>query len=100
MSALDIIFKAYDIRGTVPDQLNTDLTRSVGVAFAAFEARNYAGVPAVDKDPTSYVRAAEEASQRQARALEVRFGAKFQFASAEKFRDVRHQFWCLPGLGA
>src|ERR1700736_4588425 len=36
MSALDSIFKAYDIRGTVPDQLNADLARSVGVAFAAF----------------------------------------------------------------
>jgi hypothetical protein len=32
----------------------------LAVAFAAFEARNYAGVPAVDKDPASYVREAEE----------------------------------------
>lgn len=32
----------------------------LGVAFAAFEARNYAGVPVVDKDPAEYVRAVEE----------------------------------------
>ena len=29
-------------------------------AFAAFEARHFAGVPAVDKDPAGYVREAEE----------------------------------------
>jgi hypothetical protein len=32
----------------------------LAVAFAAYEARNYAGVPAVDKDPATYVRGAEE----------------------------------------
>jgi hypothetical protein len=31
----------------------------LAVAFAAYEARNYAGVEPVDKDPVSYVRAAE-----------------------------------------
>ncbi|MEV6431653.1 hemerythrin domain-containing protein [Nocardia sp. NPDC051463] len=31
----------------------------LAVAFAAYEARNYAGVQPVDKDPVSYVRAAE-----------------------------------------
>ena len=36
MSGLDGIFKAYDIRGTVPDQLNAGVARSVGVAFARF----------------------------------------------------------------
>jgi hypothetical protein len=35
----------------------------LAVAFAAFEARNYAGVPAVDKDPASYVQEAEEDNQ-------------------------------------
>jgi phosphomannomutase len=33
---LDKIFKAYDIRGTVPDQLNADLARRVGAAFARY----------------------------------------------------------------
>jgi phosphomannomutase len=30
------IFKAYDIRGTYPDQLNEDLSRAIGSAFATF----------------------------------------------------------------
>ena len=32
----------------------------LAVAFAAFEARNFAGVPAVDRDPESYIRQAEQ----------------------------------------
>ncbi|HET9077526.1 MAG TPA: phosphomannomutase/phosphoglucomutase, partial [Acidimicrobiales bacterium] len=36
LTYLDRIFKAYDIRGTVPDQLNADLARAVGEAFARF----------------------------------------------------------------
>ena len=36
MSRLDSIFKAYDIRGVVPDQLDADLARAVGAAFARF----------------------------------------------------------------
>ena len=32
----------------------------LAVAFAAYEARNFAGVPAVDKDPEAYVREVEE----------------------------------------
>jgi phosphomannomutase len=34
MSVLDEIVKAYDVRGTVPDQLNPDVARALGVAFA------------------------------------------------------------------
>ena len=33
---LDTIFKAYDIRGTVPDQLDATVARAVGAAFARF----------------------------------------------------------------
>jgi phosphomannomutase len=36
MPDLDAIFKAYDIRGTTPDQLDAALARSVGGAFARF----------------------------------------------------------------
>ncbi|MBA3653114.1 MAG: phosphomannomutase/phosphoglucomutase [Actinobacteria bacterium] len=41
MAALDSavlgrIFKAYDIRGLVPDELSTDVSRAVGAAFARF----------------------------------------------------------------
>jgi phosphomannomutase len=35
---LDAVFKAYDIRGTVPDQLDEDVARGVGAAFARFVA--------------------------------------------------------------
>ncbi len=34
--SLDAIFKAYDIRGIVPDQLDADAARSIGWAFARF----------------------------------------------------------------
>ncbi|MBO0730243.1 MAG: phosphomannomutase/phosphoglucomutase [Acidimicrobiaceae bacterium] len=36
MADLDEVFKAYDIRGTVPDQLHPELARRVGAAFARF----------------------------------------------------------------
>ena len=36
MGSLDAVFKAYDIRGTVPDQLDTSVARAVGMAFARF----------------------------------------------------------------
>ncbi len=36
MSVLDEIVKAYDIRGTVPDQLDADIAHALGVAFARF----------------------------------------------------------------
>lgn len=36
------------------------LRHDLAVAFATFEARNFAGVPVVDKDPQAYVRDAEE----------------------------------------
>jgi len=36
MASLDKIFKAYDIRGVYPDELDADTARSVGRAFVAF----------------------------------------------------------------
>lgn len=36
MSVLDQIVKAYDIRGTVPDQLDADVAHALGVGFASF----------------------------------------------------------------
>jgi hypothetical protein len=36
------------------------LRHDLAVAFATFEARNFAGVPVVDKDPQTYVRDTEE----------------------------------------
>jgi phosphomannomutase len=34
-ATLDAVFKAYDVRGTVPDQLDEDLASAVGQAFVA-----------------------------------------------------------------
>jgi Hemerythrin HHE cation binding domain len=45
-----------DFRRRAGLQLRHDLA----VAFVAFEARNFAGVPVVDKDPDAYVREAEQ----------------------------------------
>src|SRR3954452_854621 len=36
MSRLDEIVKAYDVRGTVPDQLDGEITHALGVGFAKF----------------------------------------------------------------
>lgn len=36
MSPLDAIFKAYDVRGTVPDQLDERLAEAIGIGFAVF----------------------------------------------------------------
>ena len=36
MGSYDSIFKAYDVRGTVPDQFDVDMARSIGAAFAKF----------------------------------------------------------------
>ena len=36
MSALDSLFKAYDVRGTVPDQLDARRAQAIGWAFARF----------------------------------------------------------------
>jgi phosphomannomutase len=36
MSVLDQIVKAYDVRGTVPDQLNAEVAHALGVAFARY----------------------------------------------------------------
>ena len=37
-AVLDAIFKAYDVRGTVPDQLDEELVERIGAAFARFVA--------------------------------------------------------------
>lgn len=34
MAQIDSVFKAYDIRGTVPDQLDADLLEKIGASFA------------------------------------------------------------------
>ena len=39
---VDAIFKAYDVRGTVPDQLDEELARATGAAFV-----EVVGAPAI-----------------------------------------------------
>ncbi|MEA3018829.1 MAG: phosphomannomutase [Actinomycetota bacterium] len=39
MANLDAIFKAYDIRGLVPEELDADAAWKIGAAFAVFAAR-------------------------------------------------------------
>ena len=46
----DTIFKAYDIRGTVPDQLDADGARAIGGAFARFVAAHGATSVVVGRD--------------------------------------------------
>ena len=36
--AIDKIFKAYDVRGLAPEELNAELSRNIGAAFARFVA--------------------------------------------------------------
>ena len=46
----DAIFKAYDVRGTVGDQLDADGARAIGGAFARFAAASGAAVLLVGRD--------------------------------------------------
>lgn len=46
MTSLDQVFKAYDIRGTVPEQLDAPMCRAIGAAFAVFARESD---PSVDR---------------------------------------------------
>jgi phosphomannomutase len=51
---LDLVVKAYDVRGTVPDQIDEALARAVGVAFVAVtDARSQGVVVGHDMRPSS-----------------------------------------------
>jgi phosphomannomutase len=41
---LSAVFKAYDVRGTVPDQIDEDLARAVGTAFVAVTGSEHGSV--------------------------------------------------------
>jgi phosphomannomutase len=75
MADLDAIFKAYDIRGTTPDQLDADLAGRIGAAFAAF-ARSQPGgaarlLVARDMRPSGVELAHAFAEGAQRQGLEV-----------------------------
>jgi phosphomannomutase len=74
MGALDAVFKAYDIRGTVPDQLDAALCQAIGAAFARFAAqRDGAGRVLVARDmrPSGIELAAAFAEGVQGQGLDV-----------------------------
>src|SRR3712207_1530912 len=43
MSSLSAIFKAYDVRGTYPDQIDADTCGRIGAAFARFVVEENGG---------------------------------------------------------
>ncbi|MGH9084709.1 MAG: phosphomannomutase/phosphoglucomutase [Acidimicrobiales bacterium] len=47
MADLDAIFKAYDIRGTTPDQLDASAAEAIGAAFARFVSGQVGGAKRV-----------------------------------------------------
>ncbi len=70
MRVLDQIVKAYDVRGTYPDQLDGDVAHALGVAFARF-----AGAPTLlvarDMRPSGELLVAEFARGAQEHGVDV-----------------------------
>jgi phosphomannomutase len=75
MADLDAIFKAYDIRGTTPDQLDAEVARAVGEAFAVFVAGQAGGARRVlvgrDMRPSGVELAAAFASGVRDQGIDV-----------------------------
>jgi phosphomannomutase len=75
MPDLDAIFKAYDIRGTTPDQLDADVARALGGAFAVFVTGQTGGARRVlvarDMRPSGVELAAAFADGVRAQGLDV-----------------------------
>lgn len=75
MPDLDAIFKAYDIRGTTPDQLDAEVARSIGAAFAVFAKGQAGGCSKVliarDMRPTGVELSAAFAAGVQAQGVDV-----------------------------
>ena len=75
MPGLDLIFKAYDVRGTVPDQLDAALAERIGEAFAHFVSDAAGGVRRVlvarDMRPSGIELAAAFAEGVQRQGLDV-----------------------------
>ena len=75
MADLDAIFKAYDIRGTTPDQLDAGVARALGEAFAVFVTGQVGGARKVlvgrDMRPSGVELAAAFADGVRAQGLDV-----------------------------
>ncbi|HXH58213.1 phosphomannomutase/phosphoglucomutase [Iamia sp.] len=74
MADLDAIFKAYDVRGTVPDQIDAEACRAIGAAFARFAADTEGATRILvgrDMRPTGVQFAAAFAEGAQCQGLDV-----------------------------
>jgi phosphomannomutase len=74
VAAIDAVFKAYDIRGLVPDELDVPLCRAIGAAFARFAADHGEGrrvLVARDMRPSGVELAAAFADGVQAQGVDV-----------------------------
>jgi phosphomannomutase len=75
MADIDAIFKAYDIRGTTPDQLDAELAGRIGAAFAVFVRSQPGGASQVlvarDMRPSGVQLAHAFAEGVQAQGLDV-----------------------------
>jgi phosphomannomutase len=74
MDVLDQIFKAYDVRGTVPEQMDADLCRAIGAAFARFASETEQATRVLvgrDMRPTGAAFAGAFAEGVQSQGLDV-----------------------------
>ena len=74
MGNIDAIFKAYDVRGLAPEELDAELSRSIGAAFARFVAENDGATSIVvghDMRPTGPEFSAEFAAGALSQGVDV-----------------------------
>ena len=74
MSALDAVFKAYDVRGIVPDQIDARACRAIGWAFARFSGTGRVIVARDMRSSGEELAAAFAAGARRAGAAVVDIG--------------------------
>lgn len=74
MGNIDAIFKAYDVRGLAPEELDAELSRSIGAAFAKFVSTNDGATSIVvghDMRPTGPEFSAEFAAGALSQGIDV-----------------------------
>jgi phosphomannomutase len=88
---LSTIVKAYDIRGVVPDQLNEDVARAVGAAFAEVVGFPESVVVGYDMRPSSVPLStafAEGVTSRGANVVVIGLASTDQLYYASGFLDM------------
>jgi phosphomannomutase len=77
MPSFDQVFKAYDIRGLVPDQLDAPMCRAIGGAFAAFARESDSAVERIllarDMRPSGFDLSHAFAEGAQGQGLDVTY---------------------------